>query len=110
MTSREGYDSYQLYLGIKLHFYSEDYDFVKYGGKSKVSRDSVVKHTLYDAASSSLRDQVVPSIVSGVCENPFGPPVTETINLGSSIDRLKFSSPLFDDLHVSSVLWSENAF
>ena len=43
MTSREGYDSYQLYLGIKLHFYSEDYDFVKYNGKSKVSRDSFYK-------------------------------------------------------------------
>ena len=32
MTSREGYDAYTLYLGIKLHFYSNDYDFVKYNG------------------------------------------------------------------------------
>ena len=43
-----------------------------------------------------------------MCVKPFGPPVTETINLGSSIDKLKLSSPLFDDLHVSSVLWREN--
>ena len=75
---------------------------------SKVSRDSVVKQTVYVAASSSWRDQVVPSIVSGVCEKPFGPPVTETINLGSFIDTLKLSLPSFDDLHVSSELWSEN--
>ena len=32
MTSREGYDAYTLYLGIKLHFYSESYDFIKYNG------------------------------------------------------------------------------
>ena len=43
MTSREGYDSYQLYLGIKLHFYSEDYDFVKYNGKVKADINSFLK-------------------------------------------------------------------
>jgi len=35
MTSREGYDAYTLYLGIKLHFHSKDYDFIKYNGKVK---------------------------------------------------------------------------
>ena len=35
MTSREGYDAYTLYLGIKLHFYSKDYNFVRYNGKVK---------------------------------------------------------------------------
>lgn len=43
MTSREGYDAYQLYLGIKLHFYSEDYDFVKYNGKVKADINSFLK-------------------------------------------------------------------
>ena len=43
MTSRERYDSYQLYLGIKLHFYSEDYDFVKYNGKVKADINSFLK-------------------------------------------------------------------
>lgn len=35
MTSREGFDAYTLYLAIKLHFYSKNYDFVKYNGKVK---------------------------------------------------------------------------
>ena len=41
MTSREGYDAYTLYLGIKLHFYSKDYDFVKYNGKVKSDINSL---------------------------------------------------------------------
>tara|TARA_B100001105_G_C22338922_1_gene420330 strand:- start:177 stop:794 length:618 start_codon:yes stop_codon:yes gene_type:complete len=43
MTSREGYDAYTLYLGIKLHFYSESYDFIKYNGKVKSDINSFIK-------------------------------------------------------------------
>lgn len=43
MTSREGYDAYTLYLGIKLHFHSKDYDFVKYNGKVKSDIKSFLK-------------------------------------------------------------------
>ena len=43
MTSREGYDAYTLYLGIKLHFYSNDYDFIKYNGKVKADIKSFLK-------------------------------------------------------------------
>ena len=43
MTSREGYDAYTLYLRIKLHFYSNDYDFVKYNGKVKADIKSFLK-------------------------------------------------------------------
>ena len=43
MSSREGFDSYQLYLGIKLHFHSESYDFVKYNGKVKADLPSFLK-------------------------------------------------------------------
>lgn len=42
MTSREGYDAYQLYLGIKLHFYS-DYDFIKYNGKVRGDLNAFLK-------------------------------------------------------------------
>ena len=37
MTSREGYDAYTLYLGIKLHFINEEYNFIKYNGKVKAT-------------------------------------------------------------------------
>ena len=43
MTSREGYDAYTLYLGIKLHFYTKDYDFIKYNGKVKSDINSFLK-------------------------------------------------------------------
>lgn len=43
MSSREGFDSYQLYLGIKLHFHSESYDFIKYNGKVKADLPSFLK-------------------------------------------------------------------
>jgi hypothetical protein len=35
-----GYEAFCLYQSMKLHFTQESYDFLKYGGKSKVSVDS----------------------------------------------------------------------
>ena len=43
MTSRDGYDAYTLYLGIKLHFHSDSYDFIKYNGKVKSDINSFLK-------------------------------------------------------------------
>ena len=43
MTSREGYDAFTLYLGIKLHFHSKGYDFIKYNGKVKSDINSFLK-------------------------------------------------------------------
>ena len=43
MSSREGFDSYQLYLAIKLHFNSKDYDFVQYNGRVKAELSSFLK-------------------------------------------------------------------
>jgi len=36
-------DAYLMYCDMKAHFDKSDYDFVKYNGKSKVSRDSFYK-------------------------------------------------------------------
>ena len=35
-----GYEAYKLYLAIKLHFSTEDYDFIKHNGKVNCSLDS----------------------------------------------------------------------
>lgn len=43
MSSREGFDSYKLYLGVKLHFNTESYDFIKYNGKVKADLPSFLK-------------------------------------------------------------------
>ena len=36
-------DAYLMYCAMKAHFDKSDYDFIKYSGKSKVSRDSFYK-------------------------------------------------------------------
>jgi len=63
MTSREGYDAYTLYLGIKLHFHSEDYDFIRYNGKVKSDIKSFIKRKdkyqfgkLYRTYKNELQD------------------------------------------------------
>ena len=42
MDARFGYESYKLYLGIKLH-YNSDYDFNRYNGKVSASFESYLK-------------------------------------------------------------------
>ena len=36
-------DAYLMYCAMKAHFDKSDYDFIKYNGKSKVSRESFYK-------------------------------------------------------------------
>jgi len=43
MSSREGFDSYQLYLAVKLHFKNVDYDFIKYNARVKADLSSFMK-------------------------------------------------------------------
>ena len=44
VNARFGYEAYQLYLGIKLH-YNSDYDFNKYNGKVSASFESFLKRS-----------------------------------------------------------------
>ena len=44
MDAKFGYESYQVYLGIKLH-YNSDYDFNKYNGKVSASFESYLKRS-----------------------------------------------------------------
>jgi hypothetical protein len=44
VDAKFGYESYQLYLGIKLH-YNSDYDFNKYNGKVSASFESFLKRS-----------------------------------------------------------------
>ena len=38
----EGWNAYQMYLGLKLHF-TTDYEYRKYGGKTSASKGSFLK-------------------------------------------------------------------
>jgi hypothetical protein len=43
ITDNSGYDSFCLYNSLKLHFTSDSYDFIKYHGKTNVSKDTFMK-------------------------------------------------------------------
>jgi len=71
MTSREAYDAYTLYLGIKLHFYSKGYDFIKYNGKVKSDINSFLKRKdryffgkLFKMYSQDLQDFYIANLVT----------------------------------------------
>ena len=38
-----GFDVYKVYLGVKLHFTTKTYDYIKYGGKVNATLDSFTK-------------------------------------------------------------------
>jgi len=69
MTSREGFDAYQLYLGIKLHFHSDSYNFITYNGKVKADINSFLKRKdkyhfgkLYKTYKTELKDFFVANL------------------------------------------------
>jgi hypothetical protein len=43
ITDNSGYESFCLYNSLKLHFTSDSYDYVKYHGKTNVSKDTFMK-------------------------------------------------------------------
>ena len=43
MNSMDAYDAYKIYLGLKLHFTTEDYDFVRYNGKTSSTKNAFLK-------------------------------------------------------------------
>ena len=38
-----GFDVYKIYLGVKLHFTTDSYDYIKYGGKTNAKLDTFTK-------------------------------------------------------------------
>ena len=38
-----GFDVYKVYLGVKLHFTTDSYDYIKYGGKTNAKLDTFKK-------------------------------------------------------------------
>jgi len=89
MSSREGFDAFVLYMGIKLHFHSKGYDFVKYNGKVKTAnlnsfmkrRDKYhfaklfrkYKHDLKDflVANLSVKDVWVGELLEDTAERTY---------------------------------------
>ena len=69
MTSREGFDTYCLYLAINNHFHTESYDYFKYNGKVSAKLESFMKRKdkyhfakLIRTYNSELKDFLVANL------------------------------------------------
>lgn len=69
----KGFDLFQIYLGVKLHFTSDSYDFFKFNGKTKTSFDSYLKRKdkyWFEKLSRGFRGEPVDFFVSLFAHNP----------------------------------------
>jgi hypothetical protein len=103
------YEVYHNYVAMKLHFSNEDYDFIKYHGKSGVTKASFERrkdvYQFEKAARNYGKGMIVPFLVANNLQNPdfwIGDPnADETFkiwkgrvdainyNLGIDIDHVK---------------------
>ena len=114
MTSREGYDAYTLYLGIKLHFYSKDYNFVRYNGKVKADINSFVKRKdkyhfgkLYKKYKNNLQDFYIANLsvydlwagdlLENECDGRYR---DEIIGFTKDWERLIQEKVVYPDVHI----------
>ena len=73
MTETTGFTTFSLYNALKLHFTSDNYDFLKYNGKTNISQDSFLKrkdkYTFYKLARKysleELKDFFIANFLDG---------------------------------------------
>jgi hypothetical protein len=68
-----GFEACQIYTGLKLHFTTK-YDYVKYGGKTNVSKDSFMlrkdKYFFYKLSRKYSKEELFGFYVANFLENP----------------------------------------
>jgi hypothetical protein len=73
MSETGGYEAFCLYNALKLHFTTK-YDFVKYSGKTSVSKDSFMlrkdKFSFYKISRKYNRDDMFGFFVANLLEKP----------------------------------------
>jgi hypothetical protein len=72
-TELDGFDAYSLYHALKLHF-TGSYDFIKYNGKTNVSKDQFAKrkdrYSFYRLSRKYNREELISFLVSNFVYNP----------------------------------------
>lgn len=70
-SNHDGYSAYTLFIALRFHFTTDSYDFVKYNGKTKVTKDSFMKRTdRYQFYKLSKKDDPFGRIISGLIVKP----------------------------------------
>jgi hypothetical protein len=71
-----GFEVYQMYLSLKLHFTKDDYDFFKFNGKTRASQESFEKRNdsyfFKKLASKYERDRILEYFVSNFVSDNKG--------------------------------------
>ena len=68
----EGYEAYKKYLGIKLHFTKNEYDFFKYNSKTNAKYETFIKRNdkyFFVKAARKYGDNIVDYFVSNIISN-----------------------------------------
>ena len=73
MNEAGGFEAYQLYTGLKLHFTTK-YDFVKYSGKTYVTKEQFMlrkdKFSFYKLSRKYNRDELFGFFIANLLVNP----------------------------------------
>ena len=73
MFAMESWDAYKIYLGLKLHFTKEHYDFKKYSGKTNAKKSSFLKRNdrfFFHRIGRKYGDNTLDYFVANIVKNP----------------------------------------
>ena len=68
----DAYDAYRMYLGLRLHFNSKSYDYVRYNGSVNCTKDSFMKRTdryFFHKMGKKYNGELEPFLVSNFVSN-----------------------------------------
>tara|TARA_Y100001937_G_scaffold48970_1_gene68247 strand:+ start:296 stop:877 length:582 start_codon:yes stop_codon:yes gene_type:complete len=69
---QEGYEAYKKYLGIKLHFTKDQYDFFRYNGETNAKYETFIQRNdkyFFVKAARKYGDNIVDYFVSNIVSN-----------------------------------------
>ena len=73
----EAYDAYKMYLGLRLHFNHESYDYIRYNGAVNCSKDSFMQRSdryFFHKMGKKYNGELEPFLVSNFSEVPAANP------------------------------------
>ena len=86
----EGYEAYKKYLGIKLHFTKDEYDFFKYNAKTNAKYETFIQRNdkyFFVKAARKYGDNIVDYFVSNIISNKSS--YIKDMNQEAYLDRQK---------------------
>jgi len=73
MFVMDSWDAYKIYLGLKLHFTKEHYDFKKYSGKTNAKKSSFLKRNdrfFFHRIGRKYGDNTLDYFIANIIKNP----------------------------------------